>query len=93
LEAQARADGKGIWASGDKGDVETEYEVSDPKALVEEFKDRQLDAVVERVLNGDRALVRLFLGPNRHLQTVLAVAGVRAPASRRVGAELPLRAS
>jgi staphylococcal nuclease domain-containing protein 1 len=87
LEAQARADGKGIWASGDKGNLETEYEVSDPKALVEEFKDRQLDAVVERVLNGDRVVVRLFLSPSRHLQTVLAIAGIRCPASRRVGAD------
>lgn len=84
LEAQAKSEGKGIWAGADKGRVETVYEVSDPKALVEEHKGRKVDGVVERVLNGDRLLVRLILSPQRHLQTVLALAGIRCPAARRV---------
>ena len=87
LEAQAKAEGKGIWAGAEKGRVETEYEVSDPKALVEELKDRQVDAVVERVLHADRLLVRLLLKPDRHLQTLLTVAGIKAPAAKRNGAD------
>lgn len=87
LEAQAKANGKGIWAGAEKGRVETEYEVANPKALVDEFKSHQIDAVVERVLNGDRLLIRLFLAPDRHLQTLIAIAGIRAPAARRVGAD------
>ncbi|KAH8701775.1 putative transcription factor [Talaromyces proteolyticus] len=87
LEAQAQADDKGVWGKSDKGSLETDYEVADAKALVEQYKNRQLDAVVERVLNGDRVLIRLFLEPTHHLQTLLAVAGVRAPASPRVGAD------
>ncbi|KAL1970954.1 hypothetical protein VTN77DRAFT_2788 [Rasamsonia byssochlamydoides] len=87
LEAQAKSDGKGIWAGAEKGRIETEYEVADPKALVDEFKARQVDAVVERVLNGDRLLIRLLLATDRHLQTLIAVAGIRAPAARRVGAD------
>ncbi|CRG87683.1 Staphylococcal nuclease domain-containing protein 1 [Talaromyces islandicus] len=87
LENQARADSKGVWGPSEKGYLETEYEVADGKALVEQYKNKQLDAVVERVLNGDRFLIRLFLEQNRHLQTLIAVAGVRAPASPRVAAD------
>jgi staphylococcal nuclease domain-containing protein 1 len=87
LETQAKSEGKGIWAGAESGRIETEYEVVDPKALVDEFKGQQIDAVVERVLNGDRVLARLLLAPGRHLQTLLAIAGVRAPATRRVGAD------
>ncbi|KAL2013629.1 hypothetical protein VTN00DRAFT_1154 [Thermoascus crustaceus] len=84
LEAQARSEGKGTWAGADKGRVETVYEVADPKALVEEYKGRKVDGIVERVLNGDRLLIRLILSPQHHLQTLLAVAGIRCPAARRV---------
>lgn len=87
LEAHAKAEGKGVWAGVEKGRVETEYEVSDPRALVEELKDRQVDAVVERVLHADRLLVRLLVRPDRHLQTLLTVAGIKAPATKRNGAD------
>jgi staphylococcal nuclease domain-containing protein 1 len=41
-------------------------------------------ALVERVLSGDRLLVRLLLSPTEHVQTILLVAGIRAPATKRV---------
>lgn len=64
--------------------TETTYEVTDANTLVQEQKDQPLQAIVERVLNGDRLALRLLLSPNDHLQTVVAVAGIRAPAAKRV---------
>lgn len=87
LEDHARTEGKGIWAGADKGRTETSYEVDDAKSLVDEWKDKHLEAIVERVLNGDRLVLRLLLSPHEHLQTVVAVAGIRAPAAKRVNAE------
>jgi staphylococcal nuclease domain-containing protein 1 len=85
FEAQARGNNKGVWTGDEKGSIATDYEIADVKALVEEYKGRQLDAVVERVFGGDRLLIRLFLTPARHLQTIITVAGVRSPASPRAG--------
>ncbi|KAL1974683.1 hypothetical protein VTN31DRAFT_4887 [Thermomyces dupontii] len=87
LEDHARYEGKGIFRDKDKGVVETEYELSDARALVNQFRSQQLDSVVERVLTGDRLAIRLMLSPARHLQTILAIAGIRAPAYRRVAAD------
>ncbi|KAE8419269.1 hypothetical protein BDV36DRAFT_138642 [Aspergillus pseudocaelatus] len=87
LEEHAQSEDKGLWAGAEKGHTETTYELSDGKALVEEYKNKPLEAIVERVLNGDRLVLRLLLTPQEHLQVVVAVAGVRAPAARRVNAE------
>ncbi|EEA23920.1 hypothetical protein TMatcc_006991 [Talaromyces marneffei ATCC 18224] len=87
LESQARDHKKGIWGSDPRGSLETEYAIEDVKSLVEENKGRQMDAVVERVFGGDRLLIRLFLEPTRHLQTIIAVAGIRAPSAPRVAAD------
>ncbi|KAI9930040.1 hypothetical protein ASPWEDRAFT_48221 [Aspergillus wentii DTO 134E9] len=87
LEDHARTEGKGVWASSDKGYTETSYEISDPKALVDEYKGKDLYGIVERVFNGDRLVIRLLLSSDGHLQTVVAVAGIRAPATKRVNGE------
>ncbi|KAI9045363.1 putative transcription factor (Snd1/p100) [Aspergillus affinis] len=87
LEDHAKSEDKGVWAGAEKGLTETSYELSDGKALVEEWKDKHLEAIVERVLNGDRLVLRLLLSPQEHLQVVAAVAGVRAPAAKRVTAD------
>ncbi|KAE8167795.1 SNase-domain-containing protein [Aspergillus tamarii] len=87
LEEHAQSEDKGVWAGAEKGHTETTYELSDGKALIEEYKNKPLEAIVERVLNGDRLVLRLLLTPQEHLQVVVAVAGVRAPAARRVNAE------
>ncbi|PYH48768.1 putative transcription factor (Snd1/p100) [Aspergillus saccharolyticus JOP 1030-1] len=87
LEDHARSEGKGTWAGSDKGQTETSYELSDAKALVDEWKDKHLEGIVERVLNGDRLVLRLLLSPEEHLQVVAAMAGVRAPAAKRVTAD------
>ena len=90
LEAQAKADGKGIWGKG--GQIEVTSEVSDPNAMVDQFKGKKIDAIVERVLTGDRLIARLMLSPNKHVQTMLVLAGVRTPATKRTspeGREIP----
>ncbi|KAB8076479.1 hypothetical protein BDV29DRAFT_86375 [Aspergillus leporis] len=87
LEEHAQSEDKGVWAGAEKGRTETSYELSDGKALVEEYTNKHLEGIVERVLNGDRLVLRLLLTPQEHLQVVVAVAGVRAPAARRVNAE------
>lgn len=86
LEARARSESKGVWAQ-EGGSVEVSYEVSDPKALVDSVRGSMVDAVVERVLNGDRLLVRMLVEPRKHVQTIVVVAGVRAPSGKRVNAD------
>lgn len=81
-EASAKAGSKGIWASAG-GNIENAYEVSDPKGFVEQFKDKPVEGIVERVLTGDRMIVRLCLSPKKHVQTMVLVAGIRAPATKR----------
>ena len=40
-------------------------------------------AIVEKALSGDRLIVRLLLSPTKHQQTMLLIAGIRAPATKR----------
>ena len=82
LEAKARAESKGVWQTGESM-LETSYEVADHQGFAEEWKGKSLDAVVEKVLSGDRLIVRLFLSPKKHIQTLVLVAGIRAPSTKR----------
>lgn len=84
-EAKAKSDSKGLWAPTG-GKLETTYDLPDPKDFVEEWKGKTLDSIVERVLSGDRMIVRLFLSPTKHLQTMVLVAGIRAPTTKRTNA-------
>lgn len=81
-EAKARADSKGLWAS-EGGRIETVYDIPNPKEFAEQQKGKSLDAIVERVLSGDRLFVRLLLSATKHLQTLVLVAGIRAPTTKR----------
>lgn len=81
-DARAKADSKGLWA-GKGGRVETSYELPDPKSFTDEWKGKSMDAIVERVLSGDRMIVRLMVSPEKHLQTMVLVAGIRAPSTKR----------
>ena len=82
-QAKARADSKGVWASSPEGLVALSYDVSNANMFAEEHKGETLEAVVERVLTGDRMILRFLLSPQRHLQTVIVVAGIRAPTTKR----------
>lgn len=81
-EAKAKADSKGVWGSNG-GKIQTVYDIPDHKDFLEQWKGKTLDSIVERVLSGDRMIVRLFLSPTEHLQTMVLVAGIRAPATKR----------
>ena len=82
LEEEAKSSSKGAWATSG-GKIDTSYEVSDPNALVDQYSGKEVDAIVERVLTGDRMIVRLMLSPEKHLQTMLVLAGVRTPSTKR----------
>ncbi|KIV91408.1 hypothetical protein PV10_05951 [Exophiala mesophila] len=90
LESEAKSNNLGLWAKG--GQIENSSEVADPSALVERYKGKKVEAIVERVLTGDRLIARIILSPSKHLQTLLVLAGVRAPATKRTspeGKEIP----
>jgi staphylococcal nuclease domain-containing protein 1 len=94
LESQAKSSSKGVWATSG-GKIDTSYEVSDPNTLVEEYSGKRVDAIIERVLTGDRMIVRLLLSPEKHTQTMLVLGGVRAPSTKRTspdGKEIPAEA-
>ena len=82
LEERARSASKGVWSS--KGVlINTLYEVSDPKAFVDKWKGKPLDSIVEKIFAGDRMIVRMMLSPTEHVQTMVVVAGIKAPTVKR----------
>lgn len=87
LESLAQDANKGTWAASDDGLIDTNNELWSSAALLEKFKGQQIEGIVEKVLNGDRVVLRLLVSPKEHAQTVVAVAGIRAPAAKRTTAE------
>ncbi|KAI9676051.1 MAG: hypothetical protein M1817_000794 [Caeruleum heppii] len=82
-EAKAKAESKGLWSTSAKP-VQTTNELSDADTFLERWKGKSIDAIIERILSGDRLLVRLLLDSTRHQQAMLMIAGVRAPMTKRV---------
>lgn len=91
-EAKAKSASRGLWAS-DGGKIETVFDLPDAQDFLEQWKGKTIEAIVERVLSGDRMIIRLFLSPTKHLQTMILVAGIRAPTTKRTntsdGKEVP----
>jgi staphylococcal nuclease domain-containing protein 1 len=83
LEAQARSEDKGIWAPSG-GRISVQHDMGDPESFIAEWKGKSVDGIVERVLSGDRMLLRLLLSPTKHAQVMTLVAGIRAPTTERV---------
>ncbi|KAF1344015.1 hypothetical protein BDV97DRAFT_373567 [Delphinella strobiligena] len=83
LEAHAKADEKGLWQRNIQR-IDNANEISDPRQFVETHKGKPIDGIVERVLSGDRLICRLLLTPTSHTQTIVLVAGIRAPATKRI---------
>lgn len=81
LESKAKSEGKGLWA-GTGGFIEVQNDLGHPQFL-DEWKGKTVDGVVERVLSGDRLLVRVLLTDKKHLQVMTLLAGVRTPATER----------
>ncbi|KAL8725023.1 MAG: hypothetical protein Q9166_007622 [cf. Caloplaca sp. 2 TL-2023] len=90
LQAKAKTEGKGVWATRG-GLIENTYDIPDPKAFTQKFSGKDTDAIVERVLTGDRMILRLLVSPSKHIQTIATVAGIRAPkrANTAEGREQP----
>lgn len=82
VEARARAESKGLW-SETTSRINSINELSDAQQWVDEHKGQELDAIVEKVLSGDRLIVRFLLSPSEHVQTMVLLAGIRAPATQR----------
>jgi staphylococcal nuclease domain-containing protein 1 len=83
LEAHARADEKGLWATTQQQEIQNARELPDTKAFAEQYNGQPIDAIVERVLSGDRLICRLMVTPTNHVQTTVLVAGIKAPATAR----------
>ncbi|KAF2821652.1 hypothetical protein CC86DRAFT_373484 [Ophiobolus disseminans] len=82
VEARARAESKGLW-SETSSRINSISELSDAQKWVDDNKGKELDAIVEKVLSGDRLIVRFLLSPTEHVQTMVLLAGIRAPATQR----------
>lgn len=81
LEDSARADSKGLWA-GSGGHIEVQNEL-DPNFMKEYRGKGSVDGIVERVLSGDRMLIRLLVSDKKHIQPLTLLAGVRTPSTER----------
>lgn len=90
-EARAKAASKGLWAA-EGGKIEN-YDLQNHNDFLEEWKGKSLESIVERVVTGDRMIARLLLSATKHLQTLILVAGIRAPMTKRTntsdGKEVP----
>jgi staphylococcal nuclease domain-containing protein 1 len=83
LEAQARMDNKGVWATKG-GIIEVKHDMGDPESFLSAWKGKTVSGIVERVLSGDRMLVRLLISETKHISVMTLVAGIRAPTTERV---------
>ncbi|RPB24328.1 hypothetical protein L211DRAFT_785307 [Terfezia boudieri ATCC MYA-4762] len=82
LQNQAMLEGKGRWSTVDDGRIETgDGPLADPAAFLEQWKGKRVEAVIERIISGDRVAVRLLLEPKSHRQVVVLIAGIRCPRS------------
>ena len=81
-EAAAKSESRGVWLANGKK-IETTYDIPDAKSYAEQWKGKPIDGIVERVFTGDRMILRLLESPTKHVQTMVLVAGVRAPTTKR----------
>ncbi|KAI3320857.1 putative transcription factor [Xylariaceae sp. AK1471] len=81
LESQAKSEDKGLWA-GTGGVIDVQNDIG--SIDFNQWKGKTVDGIVERVLSGDRCLVRLKLSDKSHLQVMTLIAGIRTPATERV---------
>ncbi|KAI0509595.1 tudor domain-containing protein [Xylaria bambusicola] len=81
LESQAKGEGKGLWAATG-GVIEIQNDIG--SVDFNQWKGKTVDGLVERVLSGDRCLVRLKLSDKSHLQAMTLIAGIRTPTTERV---------
>ena len=85
-QAKAKAASKGVWGASNGGKIENTYDIPNPQDFLTQWKGKSLESIIERVLSGDRMIARLFLSPTKHLQTMILVAGIRTPTTKRTNA-------
>jgi len=83
MEAKAKVENKGLWASTGSN-IDVKHDMGDPKSFIDTWKGKTVDGLVERVLSGDRMLIRLIISPTKHIMVMTLVAGIRAPTTERV---------
>ncbi|KAJ2901887.1 Staphylococcal nuclease domain-containing protein [Zalerion maritima] len=81
-ESEAKDEAKGLWGAA-SGFIDVEHEIIDADAFLKEWKGKTVPGRVERVITGDRLLVRLILTEKKHMQLMTLLAGIRAPATER----------
>jgi staphylococcal nuclease domain-containing protein 1 len=67
LEATARSEDKGLWQTSG-GRINVQHDMGDAQKFLDTWKGKTIDGLVERVLSGDRMLVRLIVSPTEHIQ-------------------------
>ncbi|TQS36003.1 hypothetical protein Golomagni_03561 [Golovinomyces magnicellulatus] len=83
IENKARSESLGIFQNDVKC-INVQNELGNPDGFLEIWKGKSIDGLVERVLSGDRLLLRLLISPIEHIQVITLVAGIRAPTTERV---------
>ncbi|KAK3335668.1 hypothetical protein B0T19DRAFT_15110 [Cercophora scortea] len=82
LESEAKSASLGLHAGTD-GVIQVQNDLGGPE-FMNEWKGKTVDGVVERVISGDRLLVRLLLTEKKHWQVMTLIAGIRTPSTERV---------
>lgn len=78
----AKNDFLGLHAASN-GFIAVQNDLGGPE-FMNEWKGRTVDGVIERVISGDRLLVRLLLTEKKHWQVMTLIAGIRTPSTDRV---------
>ncbi|KAH7358198.1 tudor domain-containing protein [Plectosphaerella cucumerina] len=81
LEESAKSENKGVW-SGTGGHIQVQNDLGGPE-FMNEWKGKTVEGIVERVLSGDRLLVRLLTSDKKHFQVMTLLAGIRTPSTER----------
>lgn len=81
LQTMAQNERVGMF-SGEDGRIEC---VNDPNPaqFMEEFKGKAIQSQVEKVLTGDRLIIRMWVSDKKHYEVLVLLAGVQAPKTER----------
>jgi staphylococcal nuclease domain-containing protein 1 len=67
FESAARTEFKGLWGK-DSGRISVQHDLGDSQEFLQTWKGKSVEGIVERVLSGDRLLLRLLVSPDQHYQ-------------------------
>ncbi|TYJ56577.1 hypothetical protein B9479_002669 [Cryptococcus floricola] len=80
VEAQAKAEGKGIWDEQPESQRTVSFQMpTDPQAFIAEHKGEEIEAIVEQVRDGTQLRCRLLLEDGNHQFVNLVLAGAKSP--------------